>query len=220
MLDASGLDDVRDTINEVVNHVVKNGVTDEEVNRAKQQILKARALAATDTSRLAISLSNWVAQGDWRLYFLHRDRVEKVAASDVQRVAAAYLQQNNRTVGLFIPTEKPARIAVPARPDIKALVGNYKGRAAIAAGEAFDATPKNIESRVKRDELEGIKVTLLPKKTRSAEVHLSLTLRYGNEQDLKGLVDAASFLPQLMFAVPKSSPISSCATSSTGWKRR
>ena len=32
-------------------------VTDEEVGRARQQILKARALAATDTTRLAISLS-------------------------------------------------------------------------------------------------------------------------------------------------------------------
>ena len=29
--------------------------------------------------------------GDWRLYFLHRDRVEKVTPADVQRVAAKYL---------------------------------------------------------------------------------------------------------------------------------
>jgi zinc protease len=198
VLDAEKLNEVRDTINEVVAEVVKSGVTDEEVTRARQQILKARALAATDTSRLAVSLSNWVAQGDWRLYFLHRDRVEKVTADDVKRVAASYLQRNNRTVGLFIPTAKPERIAIPTRPDVDALVSNYKGRAALAAGEAFDATPQNIESRVKRQEIEGIKVTLLPKKTRGAEVQLSLTLRYGNEQDLKGLQQAAEFLPDLM----------------------
>ncbi|MEX2141091.1 MAG: insulinase family protein, partial [Pirellulales bacterium] len=198
VLDAEKLDDVRQTVIEVVDKVVQEGVSAEEVNRARQQILKARALAATDTSRLAVSLSNWVAQGDWRLYFLHRDRIEKVTADDVKRVASSYLQRNNRTVGLFIPTEKPQRIAIPSRPDVKALVGNYKGREAIAAGEAFEATPENIESRVTRQALEGIKVTLLPKKTRGAEVQLLLTLRYGNEQDLRELEDAAAFLPQLM----------------------
>lgn len=198
VLDADKLNDVRQTIIDVVDEVVRGGVTAEEVNRARQQILKQRALAATDTSRLAVSLSNWVAQGDWRLYFLHRDRVEKVTADDVKRVAAAYLLRNNRTVGLFIPTAKPERIAVPARPDVKSLVRNYKGREALAAGEAFDAAPNSIESRVKRQELEGIKVALLPKKTRGAEVHLVLTLRYGNEDDLKELVDATGFLPELI----------------------
>jgi zinc protease len=198
VLDADKLDDVRDTIIEVVDKVSQEGVSAEEVNRARQQILKARALAAADTSRIAVSLSNWVAQGDWRLYFLHRDRVEKVTADDVKRVATGYLPRNNRTVGLFIPTEKPQRIAIPSRPDVKALVGDYKGREAIAAGEAFEATPENIESRVTRQELEGVKVTLLPKKTRGAEVQLLLTLRYGDENDLKPLEDADAFLPQLM----------------------
>lgn len=51
-------------------------VTEEEVERAKQQILKNRELEASDTDRLAVSLSDWAAQGDWRLYFTYRDEVE------------------------------------------------------------------------------------------------------------------------------------------------
>ena len=44
------------------------------------------------------------------------------------------------------------------------LVADYKGRAAIAEGEAFEATPENIESRARRLDLpEGIKATLLAK---------------------------------------------------------
>ena len=169
------------------------------MNRAKQQILKERELAAADTNSIAVSLSEWAAQGDWRLYFLYRDRIEKVTPDDVKAVAARYLQRSNRTVGFFIPTDKPDRIAVPATPDLKALVADYKGRAAIAAGEAFDPTPQNIESRVERQELpEGIKVTLLPKKTRGEEVHLVLTLRYGNAENLKGFESAAGFLGDLM----------------------
>lgn len=195
----SSLEEVRDTILAVVEQIGANGVTAEETNRARQQILKARELAAADTSQIALSLSEWVAQGDWRLYFLHRDRIEKVTSDSVQAVAARYLQRNNRTVGLFIPTEKAERITVPAAPDLPSLVANYQGRAPIAEGETFEATPAHVEARVQRPELpEGIKVSLLPKKTRGEEAHLSLTLRYGNEENLKGLESAAGFLPELM----------------------
>src|SRR5262249_48135589 len=105
----------------------------------------------------------------------------------------------NRTVGMFIPAEKPERIAVPATPDVKSLVDDYRGRESMSAGETFDATPENIEARVKRMDLpEGIKATFLSKKTRGDEVRLLLTLRYGNENNLKGFQTAAELLPDLM----------------------
>jgi len=193
------LDEVRDTIISVVEGIGATGVTDEEVNRAKQQLLKARERGSRDTAALGVRFSEWVAQGDWRLYFLERDRLEQVTPAAVQAVAARYLKRNNRTIGEFIPTEKPERIAVPATPDIAALVADYKGREAAAEGEAFDPTPANIEARVKRLEIpEGIKVTLLPKKTKGGEVQVNLTLHYGNEENLKGLETAAGFLSQLM----------------------
>src|SRR6185295_6304785 len=113
--------------------------------------------AATDTAQIGISLSEWVAQGDWRLYFLHRDRIEQVTPAAVQAVAARYLQRNNRTVGLFIPTDKAERVAIPATPDVSLLLSNYQGRALIAEGEVFEATPANVEARVQRGDLpEGI----------------------------------------------------------------
>ena len=195
----SSPDEVRDQVLRIVEGVGTGGVTVEEVNRAKQQILKARDMAATDTSRIAIALSGWAAQGDWRLYFLHRDRIEKVTPEAVQQAAARYLKQNNRTVGLFLPTAKAERVEVPPTPDIQALVANYQGRAALTEGEEFDATPENVEARVKREQLpQGIKVTLLPKQARGEEVHLQLTLRYGNEENLRGYQSVAGFMPELM----------------------
>jgi zinc protease len=192
-------EEVRDIIISTVEQIGANGVTAEEVNRARQQILKQREMAANDTAALGRSLSEWVAQGDWRLYCLHRDYVEQITPEGVKAAAAHYLQRNNRTVGMFVPTEKAERIAVPPTPDIAALVGSYKGRAALAEGEAFEATPENIEARVQRTDLpEGIKVTLMPKKTRGQEAHLLLTLRYGNEDNLKGFESVAGFLPELM----------------------
>jgi zinc protease len=197
--DPEALDAVRDTITATLEEIGLQGVTAEEVNRARQQILKARELAAADTNQIAIALTEWAAQGDWRLYFLHRDRIEEVTPAQVQAVAARYLQRNNRTAGLFIPTDKPQRIAIPATPHVNSLVEGYKGREPIAAGEAFDARPANIEARVQRLDLpEGIKVTLLPKKTRGHEVQVVLTLHYGNEENLKGYEAAVGLLPQLM----------------------
>src|SRR5258705_4665841 len=69
----------------------------------------------------------------------------------------------------------------------------------MSAVESFEQTPANIEARVQGMELpEGIKVALLPKKTRGQEVQMLLTLRYGNEENLKGFEAAAGILPQLM----------------------
>jgi zinc protease len=203
--DPSTLENVRDDMTNLLQSIGSQGVTDEEVERAKQQILKARERAAANTTEFARTLTDWIAIGDWRLYYLNRDRIEKVTPAQVKEVAAKYLTANNRTVGIFIPAEKPERIAVPTTPEVKALVDNYQGQKSISAGETFDATPENIEARVKRVDLpEGIKATLLAKKTRGDTVQLMLTLRYGDENSLKGREIAAKLLPPLMLRGTKS----------------
>jgi zinc protease len=195
----NSLQEVEDIMLTTAETLAAKGVTDEEVSRAKRQILKAREMAAANTSQIAVSLSEWAAEGDWRLYFLNRDRIEKVTPEAVQAAAAKYLQRDNRTVGLFIPTDKAEKVTVPPTPDVASLLADYKGRAAMAQGEEFEATPANIESRARRGELpEGVKVTWLEKKSRNEEVHLALTLHYGNEENLKGFESAEAFLPALM----------------------
>ena len=195
----NSLDEVREILLSTMENVGAQGVQPEEVNRAKQQILKARERAATDTAQVGIALSEWAAQGDWRLYFLYRDRIEQVTPEAVKAAAAKYLVRNNRTVGRVHSERKAGAHRRPVDAGCPALVADYKGRAPIAEGEVFDPTPENIESRVKRLEIpEGIKVTLLPKKSRGEEVHLTLTLRYGNEENLKGLEPASGFLSELM----------------------
>ncbi len=193
------LEDARDTLTGVLEKVGVEKATAEEVARAKTQLLKARELLMKDSNRIGVTLSDWAAKGDWRLFFLHRDRLEKVTPEDVTRVAGLYLRRSNRTVGLYVPTDKSDRTPVPATPDVAALVKNYKGGAAVAAGESFDPTPENIEKRVRRAELPGgVKLALLPKKTRGEAVVVQMTLRYGNPDSLKGLTSASQFLAPLM----------------------
>ncbi|HWB08708.1 MAG TPA: pitrilysin family protein [Pirellulales bacterium] len=193
------LEQARDILLATTELVGKEGVSDEEVERAKQQLLKDRVHIEANTSRLAVQLSDWAAQGDWRLWFLYRDRLEQVGAEDVKRVAEKYLQRNNRTVGLFIPSEKQERTPIPETPNLAKLLGDYKGREQVAAGEAFDVSPLNIEKRLSRKELaEGIRLVMLPKKTRGQTVQIEITLRYGSLNNLKGLVAACEMLPELM----------------------
>ncbi len=193
------LDEVRDTLLDVVEDVAQTPVTAEEVERAKQQLIKQRELSAADTGRIAVELSEWAAQGDWRLYLLHRDRVEAVTPERVNEVAKKYLRRENRTLGMFIPSEKSQKVEIPASPDLAALFENYKGREDVAAGEAFDPTPANLDARSQQVALpEGIKGVLLPKKTRGESVNLRLVLRYGDAESLKGHEAASAMLPLLM----------------------
>ncbi|MEW4488653.1 insulinase family protein [Thalassoglobus sp. JC818] len=202
MAEASPGVDPRDVLSkllEITESIGTDGVTEEEVERAKRYWLKTWEMSLTDSSRLAVQLSEWAAQGDWRLMFLYRDRLEKVTPEDVQRVAAKYLQQNNRTAGLFIPTEEPERVTVPQTPELAEMIGDYQGREAVAAGEAFDVSPANIESRTSRVDLPtGVKAAFLPKKTRGEAVVLEFNFRYGDTDSLKGLATAAELLPTLM----------------------
>ena len=113
------LDAARDILLDVTEKsAADTPFTEDEVEPAKQQLLKPRELAAADTSRIAVQLSDWASQGDWRLYFLHRDRIEKVTPKEVQQVAEKYLRRENRTLGMFIPTDKSEKTEIPddARP--------------------------------------------------------------------------------------------------------
>ncbi len=162
--------------------------TAEEVDRAKTDYLSAIELAFNNPQGIGRQLSEWAAMGDWRLLFLHRDRLEQVTPEDVHRVAQAYLEPSNRTIGYYYPAdETPARAEIPAPPDVAALLDGYVGRAAIAEGEAFDPTPANIEARTQKLVLpNGLQVALLPKENRGDAVNVSFQFRHGNEAALMG----------------------------------
>ena len=190
--DAS-LDPVREELLGVLEGFAKNPVTDEELERARTKLKGDVEQLLTNTRSVALTLSEFVAIGDWRLLYLYQDQLGKVKREDVQRVATAYLRPANRTLGLFYPTAQPDRVAVPAAPDVAATLKNFAGVAEVTAGEAFDPTPANIEARLIRRELaSGMRLTLLPKKTRGGTVVAQLGLRWGDEATKANRANACS----------------------------
>jgi zinc protease len=171
----------------------------DEVTRAVRKYLAVREQRLAKSTSTATEISEWAGAGDWRLLFIHRDRVAQVTVGDVNRVAQKYLRQSNRTVGMFLPSKEVARTPIPETPDIDKLVKDFKGGKPVVAGEVFDPTPENIEKRVKRFTLSGgLKVAFFPKKTRGETITGTLTLRFGNEQSLLGKSAPASFVGSML----------------------
>ena len=195
----SSLDDARDTLLATIDAVRTRPFTSEEVERARNRLVTGIELQFNNSEQVALQLSNWASMGDWRLIFLNRDRIKQASVADVQRVATYYTKPSNRTVGLFIPAEQPDRAEVPAAPDLVAVFKDYKGDTAVSAGEVFDASPVNIESRLRRLTLPGgMKVVLLPKQTRGDTVSAVLRLSFGDEKSLTGQARIAQITAQLL----------------------
>jgi zinc protease len=154
-----------------------------ELARVKLQLEKQAEQTLANSSQFAVSLSEAIALGDWRTYFLLREREQAVTLADIERVAKNYFKPQNRTLGRFIPTAAPNRVAMPATPAVADALKDFKGSDALGDGEAFEPTPANIERRVERFTLaNGMKIALLPKKTRGNTVNVSLSVGFGNEK--------------------------------------
>ena len=187
------LDSARTVMMRALDSARTSPFSKEEVERAKTSILKNIDLLLNNSTQVGLEISEWQAAGDWRLLFVYRDRVKQVTPADVQRVAAAYLKPSNVTVGMFVPTPKPDRSEIPGPVDIAALVNGYKGDTGLVAGEAFDASPANIDKRLVLGTLpNGMSWALLPKKTRGGMVNGRVVLRFGTAQSLTGQRTAAS----------------------------
>jgi zinc protease len=187
-------DAVRRTLIEVIESLRTQPIQAAEMERARTQLLNDFEKAGLDTATMVRTLSEFAALGDWRLFYLYRERLQKVTLQDVQRVAEAYLKPANRVTGVFVPTEGPERAAIPPSPDLEAALQGFRGGDGVKLGEAFDPSPKNIEARLQRGELaNGIRTALLPKRTRGGRVVASLTLHWGDEQRLTNREVACEF---------------------------
>jgi zinc protease len=181
------LDDVRAELIRSLDALADTPPTAEEVERARAVQLRNMQLTLNSSERVGLDLTEWAASGDWRLIFIHRDRLRETTVDDVARVARTYLVPSNRTVGLFIPDTRPLRAEIPPAPDVAALVADYRGEEGAVVGEAFAPTPENIEARTIRFELDnGFRVALLPKQTRGGTVLIRFSQRIGNEDELMG----------------------------------
>ncbi|MBD8527741.1 M16 family metallopeptidase [Pseudomarimonas arenosa] len=87
-----------------IDRLIKDGIRADELDKAKNQMLAQfwRRQATIAGKAQAIG-SYQVFNGDYRQLFDAPQQYAAVSAEDIQRVAARYLNRNNRTVGVLRP---------------------------------------------------------------------------------------------------------------------
>ncbi len=186
--DGQDMDQINTVLVDTIEEAKTNPPTEEEVTRAINSLITDIEQSLNDSGRVGVELSEWAAMGDWRLMFLHRDRIESVTSEDVTRVLNTYLKRDNRTVGIFLPDSQPQRAEIPQAPDMETLLAGYEGREIDTIETVFEPTAENIEKNLVSFTLSnGAKVTVLPKPTRGQRVWGQMTIRTGNLDSLSGL---------------------------------
>lgn len=171
----------------------------EEMERVKRSNANNYEQLLNDPQRVGVALSSAIALGDWRLLFLGRDQLKKVTSAEVASAAAHYFKRDNRTVGMFRPDDQPQRADIPAAPGLAAILKDYQPQQGLARGEVFDPSPANIDVRTQRLTVGGLKLALLPKKTRGASVSVQLKLAWGDERTLFGKKTASDMASAMLY---------------------
>ncbi|MFN2453247.1 MAG: M16 family metallopeptidase [Pyrinomonadaceae bacterium] len=130
---------VEEVILAELRKVADNGLTEAEIEKARQQILAHEAFSRDGTFNIAAQISEAEAVADWRFYTDYAANIEKVTPTDVRRVARAYFTEDNRTVGHFIPKKPDEAMASNGGNGSNGRNGNGSN------GQAVQ--PRNISSR-------------------------------------------------------------------------
>ena len=127
----------------------KTPAAEAELKRQVQKQRTAFDRALADPQAFGVGLSEYISLGDWRLFFLQRDQLAKLTASEVDTAARKYFVRDNRVVGSFIPEDAPLRAEIPAAPTTAQLLADYKPSEKGAVSEAFVPSQENIDKRTR-----------------------------------------------------------------------
>ncbi|MEM7589207.1 MAG: insulinase family protein [Myxococcota bacterium] len=194
---------VRQVQQSLIQHVQERcaqALDETAVQQAKARLLKSMKLGMANSHKLALLLTEPIAQGDWRLLFWIRDALQRVSLKDVREVARKYLVDSNCTSGVFVPqTERPARAHVPQATSPQEVLRDYQGNAQGEQVKAFEPTAANVEQSSQCIEpLDGMQVVCLQKPTRGHLVRGQVIVRFGTESTLQGHETALQLLPHML----------------------
>ena len=186
------MDQVRalNTLTTTVEHIAKEPFTTEELDRVRNQWLKGWDQGFSDPQKISAALTEAIALGDWRLFFVSRDRIRAATLPEVQQAADRLLVQENRTEGVYIPTDKPSRAPQLNKPNLQEDLKGYTGDVGLKQASAFDPDPNNIDARTQRKTVNlkngKLQLALLPKESRGDRVQVAIQLQFGDVDSLKG----------------------------------
>lgn len=186
------IEPVREALTAALEDFARRPPTSEEMERVRRSWLNTIERSLNDPQAVGVALSEVIALGDWRLYFLGRERLKQVTSEQVAASAGRYYLASNRVTGTFIPEDAPQRALLPAAPAVEEVLKDFKPAASSLVSEDFDPSQQNIMKRTTLTTAGGVKLALLPKKNRGETVTVDLRQHFGDEKNLfgKGAVPA------------------------------
>ena len=180
------IEPVQAELTRIVEEFYKNPPTAEEMARAKKSFANDSEKVLNNHESIGVQMSEYIALGDWRLFFQARDAAEMVTAEQVRNVASKYYRRDNRIVGQFQPEDTPQRAELPKPPTAAEVLKDFKGKQTTSNAETFDPSQANIDKRTKRAVIGGVKLAMLAKKNRGETVNVTVALHIGDEKSLFG----------------------------------
>lgn len=89
----------------VAAEIAAEGVTPDELARARRQVVADEAFGRDGPYAVAARLNEAIAVGDWTLFTEYRSRIEAVTAEAVQAAARKVFLDDLLTVGHYVPVE-------------------------------------------------------------------------------------------------------------------
>lgn len=196
-------EDINTQLLETVEKVKKDGVKQSDVDRIVAK-LNAQTLMSRDGSgSIAGQLTEAIGGGDWKDYINGTERLSKVNAEDVKRVANTYLIEDQSTTGYFIAKtpgsnaqtqQKSAKVASDQESqyyfrhpeheaDETAIISHQALEKTLSAYETIELSPKG--EKFLRKEVAGIDV-VTAKTGAKGFVTVSASFPIGNYMNTKG----------------------------------
>ena len=174
-------EEVEKRILQEIERLKKDGATAAELQAAKAKNAADSAYKLDGSFGIAGQLNEFIAAGDWTLFYRLDTALQNVTLADVQRVAQKYLQEDTSTTGWFVPvkangekekSEKVASLNVhdaiqPAYyrdPRLKNSTNTMQKGAANAqpaSATAEISTKNNIADKVQRSTIAGTGIDFL-----------------------------------------------------------
>ncbi len=180
------LERARERMIEVVEGgFARAATTAAELARVVEQSRTAYERALADPESFAVTLSEYIALGDWRLFFFAREQLGRITPVQVDAAAAKYFLRDNRVAGSFIPEDAPQRAVVPPAPSAAELLADFRPAQEVDAGEVFEPSPDNLNQRTLQRSFGDLRLALLPKRNRGQTVNVAMRFRWGSEETLR-----------------------------------
>ena len=178
--------EIEETLRNEVAAVAREGLRNEELERAKAQVEAHTAYHRDSPGQVAAALAEAVACADWRFYLEYLERIRAVTSDAVVTAATRCLEDDSLSVGWFVPQNRHGGKGTAGRPVSQGL----RPRPCFQHQE--------IAPRVHEIALEGGARALLLPRPGNPTVHLQGSLLAGHGMLPDAHWSAASLVPDML----------------------